>query len=215
MPSHSLYIRLYKMAACIHLFRFLIQSQMLHEHCSNTLLSLQATTKIAGDSWLRHIQRCVRGCTVSNKGDPRITIRNAPPGQPPRTSSSLQCSTVELLGTGPSRGGPSISFGTPDEQKMSFTASEEGLSSSDAEDFAEQPPATASHSSEVELTAVLLQAIKSIGLEVSSLKYGRRATVLGDVSLLTTLDGGGAKRYVDFPQVERAVVPAICCQLTL
>ncbi len=53
---------------------------------------------------------------------------------------------------------------------MSITASEDGLSSSEAEDSAEQPPAAAAThlESEAELTAMLLRVAKSIGLEVKS-----------------------------------------------
>ncbi|KAL0150929.1 hypothetical protein M9458_053848, partial [Cirrhinus mrigala] len=90
-----------------------------------------------------------------DKGDPRFTVRNAPHGVAPLSFG---------VGAGSSRGMPDVSFGAFEEDKMSITASEEGLSSSEAEDSGEQPPTPR----KAELTAMLLQASKTIGLEVDS-----------------------------------------------
>ncbi|KAL0162173.1 hypothetical protein M9458_041569, partial [Cirrhinus mrigala] len=41
---------------------------------------------------------------------------------------------------GSSRSRPSVSFGTPEEDRMSIATSEERLTPDEADDFAEQPP---------------------------------------------------------------------------
>ncbi|KAI2655951.1 Mediator of RNA polymerase II transcription subunit 17 [Labeo rohita] len=69
-------------------------------------------------------------------------------------------------GAGSSRSGPSVPFGSLDEDKMSNAASEEGLSSSEAEDSTAQHPTMLE--SGAELTAMLLRATKSNGLEPRS-----------------------------------------------
>lgn len=57
------------------------------------------------------------------------------------SQSSAPHSIAPLLpdkGAGPSRGGLNVSFKAPEEDKMSIAASEEGLSSLDVKDSAEQ-----------------------------------------------------------------------------
>ncbi|KAL0158577.1 hypothetical protein M9458_046653, partial [Cirrhinus mrigala] len=71
---------------------------------------------------------------VRSKGDLRITVRNAPSGQPPRMSEPSAHGPVELPkdGAGSSRGEPTVSFGAPEEDRMSIAASEEGLTPDEA-----------------------------------------------------------------------------------
>ncbi|KAL0165464.1 hypothetical protein M9458_037308, partial [Cirrhinus mrigala] len=168
---------------------------------------------------------------VKSKGDLRITVRNAP-------------LNPLLVGAGP------ISFGAPEEDRMSIAASEEGLTPDEADEFAES--AESLSESEAELAAMLLRAAKSIDLEVPKAPSPEHSRLddwfLGsrrDVppcstpvpffpevheeltktwrapytarsclssSLLTTLDGGAARGYVDVPQVEHAVAVHLCPQ---
>ncbi|KAL0152919.1 hypothetical protein M9458_051748 [Cirrhinus mrigala] len=99
-----------------------------------------------------------------------LTVRNAPLGQPPRKSEPSTRGPVELPndGAGSFRGEPNVSFGAPEEDRMSIAASEEGLTPDEADESAEQPPsgAAALSESEAELAAMLLRAAKSIDLEV-------------------------------------------------
>ncbi|KAL1270897.1 hypothetical protein QQF64_029913 [Cirrhinus molitorella] len=193
---------------------------------------------------------------VRGEGDLRVTVPNVPSGQPPRKSGPSKRGPVELpkLSTRPPAG-PSVTFGAPEDDKMSVTASEEGLTPADAEASTGQPPAAAAAQSEAdaELAAMLRRAAASIGLEVSKAPSPKRSRLddwyLGassDVatprtapvpffpevheeltktwkapysartrqgsSLLTTLDGGAARGYVDVPQVERAVAVHLCPQ---
>ncbi|KAL0182010.1 hypothetical protein M9458_021385, partial [Cirrhinus mrigala] len=97
---------------------------------------------------------------VKSKGDLRITVRNI-----------LQ--TVAKR----SRSEPSVSFGAPEEDRMSIAASEEGLSPDDADNSAEQLPALAAAQAEfeAELVAMLLWAAKDIELEVSKVPSPERS----------------------------------------
>ncbi|KAL0199601.1 hypothetical protein M9458_002788, partial [Cirrhinus mrigala] len=155
--------------------------------------------------------------------------------------------------TRPSRGGPSVSFSTPEEDMMSIAASEKDAPA-EAEGSAGQSSATRAAQSEFddELAVMLLQAAKSIELEVPKGPSPERSRLddwfLGakggvpprpapvpffpevheeltktwaapfmarprqSSSLLTTLDGGAARGYVDVPQVERAVAVHLCPQ---
>ncbi|KAL0155801.1 hypothetical protein M9458_050064, partial [Cirrhinus mrigala] len=108
--------------------------------------------------FLRMPMATLRGCLclsssaalVKSKGDLRITVRNAPLNPP-------------LVGAG------SVSFGAPEEDRMSIAASKEGFTPDEADESAEQPPppaAAALSESEAELAAMLLRAAKSIDLEV-------------------------------------------------
>ncbi|KAL0185468.1 hypothetical protein M9458_021165, partial [Cirrhinus mrigala] len=111
---------------------------------------------------------------VKSKGDLRITVRNAPSGQPPRKSEPSARGPVKL----PDKGAGPVSFGAPEEDRMSIAASEEGLTPDEADESAEQPPpaAAALSESEAELAAMLLRAAKSIDLEVPkapSLEHSR------------------------------------------
>ncbi|KAL0192149.1 hypothetical protein M9458_010445, partial [Cirrhinus mrigala] len=106
---------------------------------------------------------------VKDQGALRITVRDAPPGNPPRKSCPSKRGPVELLkhDTHSSRGEPSVSFGAPEEDRMSV-ALEEGLPSAEADDSAEQSSTAGAAQSEAdaEVAAMLLRAAKGIGVEV-------------------------------------------------
>ncbi len=101
-------------------------------------------------------------------GDLRVTVRAYPPGTSPRTSYS---SRIQLPGdsAGPSQGSPRISFGAPSEDRMSIAASGEGLMSSEDKDALGLPPSgvVATAALDSELTAMLVRAAVTIGLEVN------------------------------------------------
>ncbi|KAL0190141.1 hypothetical protein M9458_012839, partial [Cirrhinus mrigala] len=80
---------------------------------------------------------------VKDWGDLRITVRDAPAGKPPRKSCPSKRGPIELPkhDTRSSRGEHSVSFGAPEEDRMSIAASEEGLPSAEANDSA-KPPST-------------------------------------------------------------------------
>ncbi|KAL0189929.1 hypothetical protein M9458_017028, partial [Cirrhinus mrigala] len=106
---------------------------------------------------------------VREQEDIRVTVLDAPPGKAPRKSLSSKRGPVELPkhDTRPSRGGPSVSFGAPEEDMMSIAASEEDVPPAEAEGCTGQSSAARAAQSEVdaELAAMLLQAAKSIELE--------------------------------------------------
>ncbi len=70
---------------------------------------------------------------------------------------------------GPSHGAPSISFGAPFEDRMSITASGDGLTSSEDEGAVELPPlgVVTTATPDPELMAMLARAAVSIGLDVN------------------------------------------------
>ncbi|KAI2645907.1 Papilin [Labeo rohita] len=88
------------------------------------------------------------------------------PSWPGSSGSTSLAATLESAGS--SCGEPCVSFGAPEEDRMSITASEEGLTPDEAEESAEQLPSMAAAQSEAdsELAAMLLWAAKSIGLVV-------------------------------------------------
>ncbi len=93
-------------------------------------------------------------------GDLRVTVRASPVHTSPRTSySSCSERLVRFPGNfaGPSHGAPSISFGTPSEDRMSISASGEGLTSSEDEGAVGLPPScvVATATLDPELTAML------------------------------------------------------------
>ncbi|KAL0202567.1 hypothetical protein M9458_000585, partial [Cirrhinus mrigala] len=125
--------------------------------------------------------------------------------------------------------GRRVSFDAPEEDPMSIAASEEGITPDEVEESAEQLPPVAAAQSEAdaELAAMLLRAAKSIGqprpapvpffLEVheeltKTWKAPYSARTCPGSSLLTTLDDGAARGYVDVPQVECAVAVHLCPQ---
>ncbi len=111
-----------------------------------------------------------RGPPASALGDLRVTVRASLPGTSPRTSySSRSEHPVWFPGdfAGPSHGAPSISFDAPSEDRMSITASGDGLMSSENEGAVGLPPSVvvATTASDPELTGMLAWAAISIGLE--------------------------------------------------
>ncbi|KAL0195046.1 hypothetical protein M9458_008618, partial [Cirrhinus mrigala] len=78
---------------------------------------------------------------VRKKGNLTITVRNALTGQAPRKSDlSRRPADFPEESTSSSRGEPCISFGAPEEDRMSIVASEEELTPDEAEESAEQLP---------------------------------------------------------------------------
>ncbi|KAL0149369.1 hypothetical protein M9458_055407, partial [Cirrhinus mrigala] len=105
---------------------------------------------------------------VRHLGDLQVTVENVPSAsKAPRTSVSPR-GPVELPKqyTSP-LAGPSVSFGAPQEVEMSASASE-GESEGEADVLAEQRPSAVAVPSEAdaELSAMLFQAAREIGLEV-------------------------------------------------
>ncbi len=89
-----------------------------------------------------------RGSTAGALGDLRVTVRASPPGTPPRTSySSRSEHPVWFLGdfADLSHGAPSISFGAPCLDRMSITASADGITSSEDEGAVGLPPSYQMH----------------------------------------------------------------------
>ncbi|KAI2666779.1 Ribosomal protein S12 methylthiotransferase RimO [Labeo rohita] len=147
-----------------------------------------------------------------------------------------------------------VSFCIPEEDRMSIAKSEDGLTPEEADESVEWAPAAAAAQpeSEAELTAMLLQAAKSIDQEHSQLNdwflgagsdvpprstpepfflevheeltkmwqapYTVRLCLSS--SLLTTLDGGVARGYMDVPQVDSSTwrnhpcLPSKACKLS-
>ncbi len=113
-----------------------------------------------------------RGSPADALGDLRVTVRASPPGTSPRTSySSRSEHPVRFPGdfAGLSHGAPSISFGAPSVDKMSIAASGDGFTSSEDEGAVGLPPSgvVATAAPDPELTAMLVRAAVSIGLEVN------------------------------------------------
>ncbi len=110
-----------------------------------------------------------RTTSAQGQGDLRITVRASPSSASPRASHSS--STSHRLGfpdeyAGSSdRAGPSISFSTPADDRLSITASGDELGSGE-DDSAALPPSgrVALPESDPELTAMLSRAAESIGL---------------------------------------------------
>ncbi|KAL0195456.1 hypothetical protein M9458_009028, partial [Cirrhinus mrigala] len=154
---------------------------------------------------------------VKSKGDLRITVRNALLNPP-------------LVGAG------SVSFGAPEEDRMSIAASEEGLTLDEAGESAEQPPPLKPNwrpcfsgrprastwrlddwflgsRSDVlprSTPAPFFPEVHEKLTKTWRAPYTARSRLSS--SLLTTLDGGAARGYVDVPQVERAVAVHLCPQ---
>ncbi|KAI2653569.1 Ribosomal protein S12 methylthiotransferase RimO [Labeo rohita] len=165
---------------------------------------------------------------VKRKGDLRITVWNDPSGQPPRKSDASTRSPVELPkdGAGSSCGEPSVSFGAPEEDRTSIAASKEGLPQDDADDSAEQPPLrrllrrslrqrplgsqeyrVGGAGSDVPPRSTPVPFFPEVREQLTKMwraLYNARSP-RSSSSLLTTLDGGVARGYIDVPQVERAV----------
>ncbi len=77
-----------------------------------------------------------RGLPAGALGDLRVTVKASPPGTSPRTSySSRSERPLQFPGdfAGPSHRTPSISFFVPSKDRMSITASGDGLTSSEDE----------------------------------------------------------------------------------
>ncbi len=113
-----------------------------------------------------------RGSPADTLGDLRVTVRASPPGTSPRTSySSRSEHPIWFPGdfAGPSHGAPSISFGAPSVDRMSIAASGDGFTSSADEGAVGLPPSgvVATAAPDLELTAMLVWAAVSIGLEVN------------------------------------------------
>ncbi len=113
-----------------------------------------------------------RGSPADALGDLRVTVRSSPPGTPPRTSySSRREHPVRFPGdfAGLSHGAPSISFCAPSVDRMSIAASGDGFTSSEDEGAVGLPPSgvVATAAPDPELTAMLVRAAVSLGLEVN------------------------------------------------
>lgn len=109
---------------------------------------------------------------VNTLGDLRVTLGLFLLGQSPRSSgsSSALCAVEPGDGAGLFHGGPSVSFGTPDEDQMSIAALKSGLLSSEEKDEAELPPSgvIAHAESDSELTAMLALVAVGFGLQWNS-----------------------------------------------
>ncbi|KAI2648080.1 hypothetical protein H4Q32_018083 [Labeo rohita] len=226
---------------CVHCERMSMAALRLRLSCSRRLPSVPSWSGSSGST-------SSVAALVRKKGNLTVTVRNASMGQPPRKSESPR-RPVEMPkeGAGSSRSKPSVSFGAPEEDRMSIAASEEGLTPDEAEDSAEQLPsgAAAQSKADAELAAMLLRAAKSIGVVPSRLddwflgsrrdssqprpapvpffpevheeltktwKAPYSARTHSGSSLLTTLDDGAARGYMDVPQVERPVAVQLCPQ---
>ncbi|KAL1259241.1 hypothetical protein QQF64_009818 [Cirrhinus molitorella] len=133
---------------------------------------------------------------VRGEGDLRVTVPNLPSGlKPPRKSGPSKRGSVEMpkLSTRSSETEPSVTFGAPEEDRMSITASEGGLMPAEAEASTEQPPAAVAAQSEAdaELAAMLHRAAVSIGLEVSKAPSPERSR-LDDWYLGARSDAGSS-----------------------
>ncbi len=102
-----------------------------------------------------------RTTSAQGQGDLRITVRASPSSASPRASHSSSTShrlgfPDEYVGSS-DRAGPSISFGAPADDRLSITASGDGLGSGE-DDSAALPPSgrVALPESDPELTAMLL-----------------------------------------------------------
>ncbi len=110
-----------------------------------------------------------RATSAHGQGDLRITVRASPSSTSPRASHSSSAShhlafPDELAGSS-DRAGPSISFGTPADDRTSIAASGDELGSGD-DDSAALPPSgrVVLPESDPELTAMLTWAAESVGL---------------------------------------------------
>ncbi|KAL0194518.1 hypothetical protein M9458_008090 [Cirrhinus mrigala] len=107
-----------------------------------TIVTLRGRPVIsAGPSSTR--SQSASAALVREQGDLRVTIRDVPPGKAPRKSRSSRRGPVEWPkhDTRLSQSGPSVSFGAPEEDMMSITASEEDVPPAEAEDSAAQSSA--------------------------------------------------------------------------
>ncbi|KAI2658779.1 Glucose-6-phosphate isomerase [Labeo rohita] len=102
---------------------------------------------------------------VRDQEDLRVTVRDVPTAKTPRKSRPSKRVPVELPkhDTRSSRGGPSVSFGAPEEDMKSIAASEEDVPPADAGQSS--TAGTAQSEIDAELAAMLLRAAKSIELE--------------------------------------------------
>ncbi|KAL0147132.1 hypothetical protein M9458_057656 [Cirrhinus mrigala] len=213
-------------------------------HCERmTIGTLSGRPVITASPSSTHSQNA-SAALVREQGDLRVTVCDVPPGKAPRKSRSSKRGPVELPkhDTRPSRYGPSVSFGAPEEDMMSIVASEEDVLPAEADGSAGQSSAARAAQSEfdAELAAMLLRAAKSIELEVPKAPSPERSRLddwflvpffpevheeltktwaapitarpRQSSSLLTTLDGGAARGHVDVPQVERVIVVHLCPQ---
>ncbi|KAL0148641.1 hypothetical protein M9458_056081, partial [Cirrhinus mrigala] len=107
--------------SCPHCERMSMAALRLRLSCSKRLPSAPSRPGTSGST-------SSAATLVRKKGNLTVTVRNAPTGQPPRWSDSSHC-PVEMPseGGGSSRDKPSVSFGAPEEDRMSIAASEEGL----------------------------------------------------------------------------------------
>ncbi len=174
-------------------------------------------------------------------GDLKVTVRASPPGQPLQTSYSFRSACPVQLpddSVGLLHGGPSISFGAPPENQMLITASGDGLSSTEDEDSAGLPPSGVVSDQPWVLgwrcarRPVLSPCGWMTGFSTQGTahdcipffpKVHEEVTKSWMVtctarsrsspsSVLTTLNGGAARGYMDIPQVERAVAVHLCPQ---
>ncbi len=110
-----------------------------------------------------------RATSAHGQGDLRITVRASPSSASPRASHSSSALHhlvfLDELAVSSDRAGPSISFGAPVDDRMSFAASEGELGSGD-DDSAALPLSgrVALPESDPGLTAMLSRAAESIGL---------------------------------------------------
>ncbi|KAL0150943.1 hypothetical protein M9458_053755, partial [Cirrhinus mrigala] len=111
--------------------------------------------------------------TARRLGDLQVTVQNVPPGKTPRASAPPHSPVVMPKKTAPPpKSGPSVSFGAPQEDKMSISASEGEQSAEEADVSVGRRPAAVAAPSEAdaELSAMLLRAAEGIGLEVPKAK---------------------------------------------
>ncbi|KAL0160772.1 hypothetical protein M9458_044497, partial [Cirrhinus mrigala] len=107
--------------------------------------------------------------TARHLGDLQVTVQNVPLGKTLRASAPPRSPVVMPKQTAPPpKSGPSVCFGAPLEDKMSISASEGEQSADEADVSAGRRPSAVAAPSEAdaELSAMLLQAAKEIGLEV-------------------------------------------------
>lgn len=107
-----------------------------------------------------------RNTSASGQGSLRVTVKASPRRKfpwAPRSSSTSQPVEFQSEVAGPSKEGPSISFGAPVDDMMSITASEDELGSRE-EDSAMLPPSGMAALPESD-PAMLSQAAESVELQ--------------------------------------------------
>ncbi|KAI2653661.1 Gag-Pol polyprotein [Labeo rohita] len=163
--------------------------------------------------------------SAGSKRAPRLRWLKA---RPPRKSEPSTRGPIELPneGAGSSRADePSVSFGAPEEDEMYIVASEEGLTPEEADDSTEHPTLRRlfclslkpnwrpCFSGDVPPRSTLVLFFPEVHEELTKTwraPYTAHSRLSS--SLLTTLDGGAAKGYVNVPQVERAFAVHLCPQ---